>query len=389
MKINSIYIICLTALVFACSPSDKEHHIESESTEERDHEGMVELSAEQVQSLALKFEKVPRRTLSALVEANGVLEVPPQNEATITAILGANIASIKVIEGDKVTKGQVLASLSHPDLIRLQMDFQQNYHQLEYLESEFSRQATLYEKEVGSGRDLQKIKAELASLRANVKGLESQLKLLGIPVQKIQEGEIMESVPVKSPIGGYIKKVKVKTGQFVSPQTSMFEVVNIDHIHADLMVFEKDVYKVKEGQKVRFKVQTLPEDEMLAEIYAVGKSFEEQPKAVHIHAEIENKKGLLIPGMYVRGQVITEELPQLAVKEGAMVKEGEKYLLFAAEKEGDHWSFKPVEVVPLIQDGEWSGISFLNAADSTKQYVTNKAYYILAEMKKGEGGHHH
>ena len=49
----------------------------------------------------------------------GNLEVPPQNEATVTAIVGSNVTLIKVIEGDKVSKGQVLAYLSHPNLIKI------------------------------------------------------------------------------------------------------------------------------------------------------------------------------------------------------------------------------------------------------------------------------
>ena len=58
-----------------------------------------------------------------VVKADGQLEVPPQYEATVTAILGGNITSIKVIEGDKVNKGQVLAYLSHPNLTRMQSDY--------------------------------------------------------------------------------------------------------------------------------------------------------------------------------------------------------------------------------------------------------------------------
>ena len=58
-----------------------------------------------------------------------------------------------------------------------------------------------------------------------------------------------------SPIEGYIRTVEVKTGQYVKPETEMFEIVNIEHIHADLMVFEKDMHKVKVGQRVKFNVE--------------------------------------------------------------------------------------------------------------------------------------
>jgi len=108
---------------------------------------------------------------------------------------------------------------------------------------------------------------------------------------------------LRSPIEGFVQKVEVKIGQYVEPQTELFEIVNTHHVHADLMVFEKDVYSVKKGQKVRFTVQSIADTELTAEIYSVGKTFEDNPKAVHIHAEIENKKGNLIPGMYIQKEI--------------------------------------------------------------------------------------
>ena len=50
---------------------------------------------------------------------------------------------------------------------------------------------------------------------------------------------ILEQVPLRSPIEGYVQKVEIKTGQYVEPQTELFEIVNTEHVHADFMVFEK------------------------------------------------------------------------------------------------------------------------------------------------------
>ncbi len=199
-------------------------------------------------------------------------------------------------------------------------------------------------------------------------------------------------IAVNSPIKGFIKSVNIKTGQYVSSRDQMFEVVNTDHIHADLMVFERDIFKVKVGQKVRFSVQNSPGEEMMAEIYAVGKSFEQEPKAVHIHAEIENKKGLLVPGMYVRGRVLVGEDYKMAMPEDAIIREGERAYVFVAEKmtEGtsEKWKFTPMEILTGIRDNGWVEVRFLEEPNSSGVYVMNQAYYIGAEMNKEEGGHH-
>ena len=374
-------------------------HQEDEQHEGHDHENEevgeeeVHLSEQQFQALGLKVDTIPVRNVGSYVEANGQLEVPPQNEAAITAIIGANITSIEVIEGDKVNKGQVLAYLSHPDLIHLQTDYMNYWNQLQYLEKEYERQSKLYDEKVGSGKELQKTKADYQSARGMVKGFEAQLRLMGMNLDKVQEGEIYEQVAVISPLDGHVRSVEVKTGQYVQPQTEMFEVVNIEHIHADLMVFEKDVHKVKEGQKVRFSVESLPGKQMEAVIYAVGKSFEQDPKAIHLHAEIENKEGLLLPGMYVRGQILSEDDSGFALPEAGIVREDEKHFIFTAHMENDNgtteWVFKSVEVAIGSKEGGWVQIKLLESLPKGSRIAWNSAYYIIAEMKKGEAEHSH
>jgi cobalt-zinc-cadmium efflux system membrane fusion protein len=341
----------------------------------------------------MKTDSLPFRNISSYVEANGQLEVPPQNEAAVTAIIGANVRAIKVIEGDKVRKGQVLAYLSHPNLIKLQTDYVKSWNQLQYLEMDYHRQKKLYDQKVGSGKEFQKTEADYQSMKGMVKGYEAQLRMMGLGVEKIRQSEIYEQIPVFSPIEGHVRLVEVKIGQYVQPQTEMFEIVNIDHIHADLMVFEKDMHKVKEGQKILFTIESLSNQELEAKIYSVGKAFEQDPKAIHLHAEIENKEGLLIPGMYIRGRIMIDKVDGYALPEAGVIREGEKYFIFTVNKENDHgkteWAFEPLEVVAGRKDNGWIEIKLLKPLKKGSVVAWNNAYYLLAEMKKGEAEHEH
>lgn len=395
-KIKQIVIITLAAFsMVACENDSSQHPEEGHGHEEHghsEHEGegeSVHLSKAQFKALDMEIGAVPRKNLSNVVEANGELEVPPKNEATVTAIMGANVASIEVIEGEDVQKGQVLAWLSHPNVTELQRSYLEAYNREKFLGQEYSRQQKLYEEEVGSGKAYQQTTADYRSAQASVKSYESQLRQLGINPEKIQEGDFYNRIPVLSPIKGSITKVEVKTGQYVQPQKDLFEIVNIDHIHADLMVFEKDVSKVNEGQRVRFTVETMPGKELYAEIYSVGKTFEQDPKAVHVHAEIENKSGKLIPGMYVRGEILTDSISSLALPESAITREGDAYLAFLANEEGEEWRFKPVRLTTGTNSNGWVAVNFLDEVPGNARFALNNAYYLVAEMKKGEAEHSH
>lgn len=399
---NTQYIILalltVSFLVVACGnkeshkEGDGHSHNEEQKIEENDDHSEGEevmLSQQQFEALKMKIDTIALRNMSGYVEANGTLEVPPQSEAAITSVVGANVLSIKVIEGDKVNKGQVVAYLSHPNIIQMQTDYLNAFSNSNFLKKNFERQQKLYDAGVGSGANFQKAEAEYDASKAMVNGLEAQLKLLNINTSSVRNGTIAQSISLRSPIEGYVQKVEVKTGQYVEPQTELFEIVNTDHVHADLMVFEKDVYKVKKGQKVSFNIQTMQDEELTAEIYSVSKTFEDDPKAVHVHAEIENKKGNLIPGMYIQGKIQVENTKTKALPESAIVKEGDRFFVFSAEKENDDWSFKPIEVLLGAKDGNWVAVQFTEEQDKITKFAYNNAYYLIAEMKKGEAEHEH
>lgn len=388
INMKTLIMVGILFLTLSACNQKSQTNAEIENTEENSRSSLttVFLTAQQFNALGMKVDTLSKRNFSSVVVANGQLEVLPQNEASVTAIIGANISSIDVFEGKRVKQGQVLAYLSHPNLLNLQTQYLNSWNQLQYADKEYQRQKRLYEEQVGSGKDFQKVQADFLSLTGEVKNLEAQLKLLKLDPEKIKLGDIFEQVPVISPINGFIEKVNVKTGQYVEPQMQLFEVINNDHIHADLMVFEKDVYKVKEGQNVTFSIESLPGETLSAKIFAVGKSFEQNPKAVHVHAEIENKKGLLISGMYITGRISTENDYSYALPEGAIINEDGKSVIFLSEKDKSNWKFEPLEVITGQQEDGFVEIKLLSPLKKGPLVTKNNAYYLLSEMKKSETG---
>lgn len=402
IKIYFIAIISLSTVLLSCKNDAKEadhphdasgNHPEKETTkttEQEEHGEEITLTQEQLDILNIKIDTISKRNMSGFIQVNGQLGVPPQNEAIVTTTLGANLSSIKVQEGNKVSKGEVLAYVSHPDIITMQTDYLQTYNELQFLEQDYNRQKKLYDAQVGSGRDYQQAKSKFSSAKGLAKGYESQLYLLGLSAKNVRAGNISQVAPVKSPIDGFIEKVLIKSGQYVQPQTALFEVVNTEHIHADLMVFEKDISKVKNGQLVKFKIESLGNTEMVAKIYSVGKSFEEGPKALHVHAEIENKDQNLIPGMYVNAQIITEANLEQALPEDAIFQEGEIHYVFTAKKETNgSWGFSPKEVLVKSTNNGFIAFDFKEPLESNILVAQSGAYYLMAEMKKSEAEHSH
>ena len=351
----------------------------------------VHLSQSQFAGMGLKVDSIPRRHMGEYVETTGLLTVPPQNEASVTAIVGGNVESITVIEGEDVRRGQPLAYLSHPDLINLQTDFMRNANELEFLEKDFLRKQALYNEQVGSGKEFQKTESDYKVAQVRVKGYEAQLKLMGLDPRRILAGNIYERIPVPAPIDGSIRKVNIKTGQYVRPETEMFSIVNIDHIHADFMVFEKDVSKVREDQIVRFTLGADPTITYTSKIFSVGKSFEQDPKAVHIHADIRDKTKTMLPGMFIRGKIYIDSTLVYALPRESVVNEAGTHFIFLAfppTADSDEWIFRPLEVRVGLADGDWLEVELPATVSPHALVAWNNAYYLMSEMHKDDVEHH-
>jgi cobalt-zinc-cadmium efflux system membrane fusion protein len=97
--------------------------------------------------------------------------------------------------------------------------------------------------------------------------------------------------------------------------------------------------------------------------------------------------------MYISAQIAVTDSKKLSIPEGGVVKEGDKHFIFIAEKENDsdvsEWGFKPVEVTVGINDNGWTELKLTNPLGTNDQVAYNNAYYLMAEMKKGEAEHTH
>ena len=167
------------------------------------------------------------------------------------------------------------------------------------------------------------------------------------------------------------------------------------------MVYEQDVHLIKEGQKVHFNVSNRPEDELTATVFAIGKEFEENSRAVHIHAKINGKVSGLISGMYISGHIHTDENYTRTLPNDAVVAEGIKSYIFILDDESlkvhadeendeDHeMAFRKVEVITGNKDDGYTEIKLIDSLPEDTQVVLNMVYYLLADMNKEETEHEH
>lgn len=356
-------------------------------------EGVVEITAQQAETIGLETKPLEERSLGNTLKVTGQLELFPQDRANISPFVGGNVRSINVIEGNKVKKGQILAYLEHPDIISMQQEFQEKNDELVFLKQDFERKKTLYDKGVSSGKEFQMAQSKFRATTSGVNALKSKLRLLGFNPVKIAEGQIYSSVPITTPINGYVEDVIVSLGDYVAPQTKIFTISDNSKLHVDIKVYEKDISKVKIGQQIFFTVASKPHELLKAKVYSIGKSFETDPKALHIHADMDIENDDLLPGMYVEGRIVLGEKSAFAVLEEAIIKEGEQSFIFILDEDGDKeenkMKFKRVPVTVGVSDLGFVEVNLPADVPKDVKVVIKGAYTLSSEMVKGELEHGH
>lgn len=364
-------------------------HSEEGHSEE---EGVVELTKQQAETIGLEMKPLEERNLGNNIKVTGTLELFPQDKANISPFIGGNVSSIKVIPGDNVNKGQVLAFIEHPDIIAMQQDYQEKNDELVFLKQDFERKQILYDKGVSSGKEFQMAQSKFRSTTSAVNGLRSQLRLLGINPDKVAEGQIYSALPITAPISGYVDEVLISLGDYVGTQSKMFSISDNSKIYVNFKVYEKDINQIKKGQQIYFSTASLPNELLKATVRSIGKTFINDPKAIEVLADIENKDKNLLPGMYVQGRIVQGEKKGFAVPEAAIIKEGEQSFIFILdedeEMEEGKMKFKIIPVTVGIPDLGFVEINLPAEVSKDVKVVTNGAYMLSSERIKGELGDH-
>jgi len=336
----------------------------------------VTLTDAQIKNAGIVTGEVTRKEISTILKLNGIVDVPPQNMVSISAPLGGYLKSTTLLPGMHITKGDVIAVMEDQQYIQLQQDYLTAKARIGFLENEYHRQKDLNSSQASSDKVFQQAEADYRSQQVLMAALAEKLRLAGINVDQLNEKNISRSVNIYSPINGYVSKVDVNTGKYVSPTEVLFELVNPADIHLALKVFEKDLDKLFIGQKLVAYTNNDPGKKYPCEILLIGKDLTiERNTDVHCHFETYDKS--LIPGTYMNAEIEVKKNDAYTLPEDAVVRFENKNYVFI-KKENNQFQMTEVNT----GNTENGFIEILNAENFVSgELVIKGAYSILMSLK--------
>lgn len=337
------------------------------------------LTSEQFNTMKMEWGSPHQGDFSSEVDVQGTVKVPVEGMQEISAYFGGYVSDLKLIEGESVRKGETLFYLENPEFIRLQQDYLETTSQLAYLKAEFERQKTLFGEQISAQKNYLKAEADYQAALAKSQSLKKQLSLINIDADQLTPANIRSKVPVISPIRGFVEEVFVAPGQFLPASGKAISLLNKDHLHIELILFEKDANRIHIGQKVKISMPDSPGQVLLCQIHVVGQAINEQ-RQINVHADLVDEKEVvkLIPGMFVQASVQLDPQQSWALPEDALVEvDGEYFILVQSGKTDQGFKLDKVKVTPGAKNKTNVAIEPVEGLDETSVVLIKGGFNLL------------
>ncbi|WP_178986072.1 efflux RND transporter periplasmic adaptor subunit [Winogradskyella helgolandensis] len=251
---------------------------------------------------------------------NHVLElqgnVTTKDLLTITPEYNGILTNVYVKEGQKVTKGQILAKIDDGGLSQ---QLAQLKIQAELAKTTYERQQRLWEQNIGSEIQYLQSKSTYQSQEEAVNQLYQQIA----------------KTNVTAPFSGTIDDIITEQGSVVAAgQSPLMRIVNLDNMYIETEVPERYVSDVTKGKNVSVNIPVLGKT-IETKIRQAGDFINPANRTFKVEVEIPNKDKSIKPNLSARLKIndYTNEnallIPQSVVSENS---DGEQYVYVVTDK---------------------------------------------------------
>lgn len=221
----------------------------------------------------------------------GLKEIPVKFDET------ARISKFYFKEGDSIKKG---------DLVVSQMQDEQKF-KLDYVEIEYNKNKTLYDLGAITANKLREAELELETAKA-----------------------ALNKRNFYAPSDGFIGAQRLSEGELASPADLVTIFVDMNNVFCEVGIIEKDMDKVKTGQKAKVMIETFPDDVFEGTVNSVSPMLEGRSRTQAVKMLVSNEKGVIRPGMFAKAEImIFEKKDAIVIPRKALQKsEDGGYVVF-------------------------------------------------------------
>ncbi|MCP4604695.1 MAG: efflux RND transporter periplasmic adaptor subunit [Proteobacteria bacterium] len=300
----------------------------------------------------------------------GRIEPKESTYRVVTAWTSGRIDKLHVnVTGQRIRKGQVIATLYSPEIFGAHQDLIIAKRQLEMLAG-------------GTASSQDAAGSALASIR-------DRLRLLGIPESDVSRMEKADSpwqqVPIRSQFSGTVLERVATQGAYVQTGAPLYRVADLSSVWVQLDAYESDLPRLALKQKVALKVEAFPDEIFEGKVGFIDPTLDPVRRTARVRVEVRNKKGKLRPGMFTKatvhggkGSTDDQERP-LLVPKSAPIFTGRRSLVYVEVPDANAPTYEArvVRLGPLSNDT----YPVIAGLGSGERVVINGAFVLDADLQ--------
>jgi membrane fusion protein (multidrug efflux system) len=129
--------------------------------------------------------------------------------------------------------------------------------------------------------------------------IDTQAALVDISTAEVSIAQVaLDKKRIYSPFSGKLGIRQVDLGQYVAPGDNIVTLLSMDKLYLDFTLPEANFHDLVDSQSLAFKVRSYPEQLFSARVEAWNPQLDVNTRNVAIRAIVDNRKGLLAPGMF-------------------------------------------------------------------------------------------
>lgn len=391
-KLSALFFVFLLIFNVNCArkPPDKQTTSNVKSQENTGNSQAIEswtrgkvntvnLSDEEKKAIEIETAVVSFKSINSQLQVMGRVLAHQLRKAIVSYAFPARISEIHVRTGDWVKAGQKLVTLQSEEVGKAKSEYYKAIAEYELARSNYERAKRLFDHGVGAQKNLLISEVELKNSQVNLNAAEKRLHVLGFTEEEVkaitEKHQINPTITLYAPVGGKVIRNDGVLGSMIDQSTEILTIMDPALLWVDAEIYEKDIAKIKIGQKAAVSVPAYPDETFSGKIFYISDVLNEETRTITVRTEVENKSYKLKPGMFANIKIYLNNLSQaLAVPEEAVLDDKGNKIVFVM-KDG---SFYPQLVEPGIKENGY--VAIIKGLQAGDQVVTRGNYQLKSKL---------
>jgi cobalt-zinc-cadmium efflux system membrane fusion protein len=311
--------------------------------------------------------------------ANGAVAADVSRSYAVNALSSGRVVDVRARLGDDVRKGQLLLTMTSPDMSQAFADYQKFKAGAALAKTQLDRARLLYSHGATPQKDLEVAEDTLNRANIDTETAEERIRLLGG-----DPAHASSLIEIHAPVSGTIIEQNVTSAAGVKSldnSPNLFTIADLSNVWILCDVYENDLARVHLGDRAEIELNAYPGRRMAGRVTNISKLLDAATRAAKVRIELPNQAGILRPNMFATVHFVSQgTATRTVIPSSAVLRLQDRDWVFV-KLNGQRFRRTEVEAGPVNADKTQQILSGLRPGD---QVVTTALLFDREVQKSTE-----